>query len=206
MWEILVNGGPLIVPIGLGSVVALGVFFERMTALRRARVVPERFGERIAVLVDAGKIEDARKTCREAETAIGRIFDVALANHGRSRSQVKERVEEVGRRESAKLERYVGVLGVIASIEPLMGLLGTVTGMIDVFREVVGGGMGDPALLASGIWEALITTAAGLTVAIPVYIAWRVLIARVRDLVLEMEEDSVALIDLISSDREAEAA
>ncbi len=205
MLELLSKGGPLMVPIVLGSVVALGVLLERLVSLRRSRVVPEDLGREVRARAEAGDLEGARRAAELSETALGRVLRAGLVAAGAPRSAVRERIEEVGRREAADLERYVGVLGVVASVEPLLGLLGTVTGMIDVFQRVVEEGVGDPKILASGIWEALVTTAAGLTVAIPAYLAWRYLLARVRDLVLELEEEASALADLIGADAGAPA-
>lgn len=198
MMDFLVKGGPLMVPILLGSVIALAVFLERLWSLRRSRVVPAALGDRVRELVREGRVDAALAACEGSDAAIARVLSVGLRHAGQARELVKERVEEVGRRESAQLDRYVGVLGVIASVEPLMGLLGTVTGMITVFQRVVAEGVGDPRILASGIWEALITTAAGLTIAIPVYVAWRFLLSKVRDLVLEMEEDAVSVVDMVA--------
>ncbi|RMG10788.1 MAG: MotA/TolQ/ExbB proton channel family protein [Deltaproteobacteria bacterium] len=197
MVDLLAKGGPLVVPIVLGSVVGLGVLLERLWSLRRARVAPPGLGPAVRERVRDGDLEGAMRLAELSETALGRVLSAGLSEAGAPRSEIRERVEEVGRREAAHLERYVGVLGVVAAIEPLLGLLGTVTGMIDVFQRVVDEGVGDPKILASGIWEALITTAAGLTVAIPAYLAWRYLLARVRDLVLELEEEASLLADLV---------
>jgi biopolymer transport protein ExbB len=198
MLELLARGGPLMVPILLGSVTAVAVFLERLHALRRSRVVPKALGVRVREAVRAGDLAAARALCKDEVGAAARVMEAVLAAAGRDPRFVRERAEEVGRREAAGLERYVGVLGVVAAISPLLGLLGTVTGMISVFQKVVTEGVGDPRLLASGIWEALVTTAAGLTVAIPAYLAWRFLLARVRDLVLELEEEATALADLVA--------
>ena len=198
MVELLVKGGPVMIPILLGSVIALAVFIERMWALRRRKVVPDDLGDQVRSLVGEGRLDGAVAVCERADAAIARIFLAGLRLTGKPRELVKERIEEVGRRETVQLERYVGVLGVIAALEPLLGLLGTVTGMIKVFQNVVKQGLGDPRILASGIWEALITTAAGLVVAIPTYILWRWLLAKVRDRVMEMEDDAVGLMDLLT--------
>jgi len=195
--ELISRGGPLLYVILSASVVALAVFIERRWSLRRAVVAPRALIGRVRALVAAGELAEARHLCAGSHTRLGRILDAGLAQAGQARAEIKERMEEVGRREAAHMGRFVGALGVVASVTPLLGLLGTVTGMIGVFQEVVREGVGDPATLAGGIWEALITTAAGLAVAIPAYLAWRYLVARVGDLLLEAEEEAATLLDLI---------
>ena len=205
MLELVAKGGPLMVPILLGSVVALAIFLERLVALRRSRVAPPELTLRVRELLLEGRVGEAGRVLEADPSVLARVLSAAVAQAGRPREVVKERVEEVGRRESAHLERYVGMVGVVAAVEPLLGLLGTVTGMIGVFRRVVSEGVGDPRLLAGGIWEALVTTAAGLTVAIPAYLAWRWLVAGVRDRVLEMEAGAAEVVDLVSREPAAEA-
>ncbi len=204
MWEIITNGGWLMVPILGGSVIALGFFIERLFALGRAKVAPPGLGESVREALregggDAGSeaLETARKICLASPTSLSRVLLAGLAAAGRSRARQQEHLEEAGRREAARLERYVGVLGVVASIEPLLGLLGTVVGMIAVFQSVVTAGVGDPAVLAQGIWAALITTAAGLSVAIPSFIGWRILDTKVGDHLRLLEEEASALVEAL---------
>ncbi|MDF1565034.1 MAG: MotA/TolQ/ExbB proton channel family protein [Deltaproteobacteria bacterium] len=200
MWEIITKGGWLMVPILLGSVIGLGVFLERLLALTRARVAPPGLGDEVRrLLVEQGE-EAALERCKGSESSLGRVLAEGLAARGRGRERQKEHLEEAGRREAARLERYVGVLGIVASIEPLLGLLGTVVGMIAVFQRVVSAGVGDPAVLAEGIWAALITTAAGLTVAIPAFIAWRYLDTRVGDHLRGLEEEALALVEAMEQE------
>jgi len=197
MLELITQGGWLMTPILAGSVIALGVFIERLSALRRSRVAPSSLVATVRAAVEAGALDRAEQACRDSATALGRVLLAGLLVAGKTRDRQQEKLEEAGRREGARLERYVGVLGIVASIEPLLGLLGTVVGMISVFRTVVTAGVGDPAVLAAGIWAALITTAAGLTVAIPSFIAWRYLDARVADLLGELEAEASALVDAL---------
>ena len=124
---------------------------------------------------------------------------IAHGEDGPINEGFKEAVEEIGKHEGAQLEKFVEVLGTCAAISPLMGLLGTVTGMMEVFREVEAAGLGDPSVFASGIWQALITTAIGLAVAIPAFIFYKYLLGRVDGLLLEMEERSLHLIDMVAS-------
>lgn len=204
---LFVKGGPVMYPIILGSVLALGLFMERLWALRRERVIPQDFRDRVRALVRAGKLSEAEVLCQENRSSLALIIGTGLKEAGRSRSELKEAVNDVGRREVTHLEKFVDFLGTIAAVEPLMGLLGTVTGLIGAFKRVEaqasrGGGV-NPGDLAGGIWEALITTAAGLCVAIPAYLAYRYLLGRVATLVVEMEEDSMEVVDLIARSSQA---
>jgi biopolymer transport protein ExbB len=183
------------VPIVLGSVVALALFFERLLALRSARVHPPELIATLAARLERGALDEAIELCRSSGSPLARVLEAGLTCRGAPRAELKERMEEVGRREVARLERGVGAVGVIASIEPLLGLLGTVTGMIGVFQGVVSDGVGDPALLASGIWSALLTTAAGLSVGIPAYVGWRYLASLVDRRADMLEERALALLD-----------
>lgn len=200
MYEFLAKGGPLVIPIGVCSVLALAVFLERLWSLNRTRIVPEAFIRRIEELVRDDRVSDALLLCQENDNPMGNIMAAALRNAKKQRSRVKEAVEEVGKLEGAMLERYVEVVGTVAAISPLLGLLGTVLGMIKVFQRVEAAGLGDPSVFASGIWEALITTAVGLAVAIPAFIFYKYLLSRVDHLIIEMEERSLRLIDLVAQD------
>ncbi|HJL19635.1 MAG TPA: MotA/TolQ/ExbB proton channel family protein [Sandaracinaceae bacterium LLY-WYZ-13_1] len=201
MIEVLVLGGPLMVPILLASVVALAVFMARGWSLRASRVRPAALVQALEEDLEAGRPDAALARCRGSEAPLARVLAAGLAHPAASRAERKERMEEVGRREVARLERWVGVVGVIASIEPLLGLLGTVTGMIGVFQGVVADGVGDPATLASGIWSALVTTAAGLSTGIPAFVAWRSLVGLVDRRADELETHAVALLDRTAPDR-----
>lgn len=200
---LFVKGGPVMYPIVLGSVLALALFLERIWALRRERVIPAAFRGRVRTMVREGKLSEAEVLCQENASSLANIVGAGLKEAGKPRREIKESVTEVGRREVASLERYVDFLGTIAAVEPLMGLLGTVTGLIRAFQKVEavankGGGV-NPGDLAAGIWVALITTAAGLIVAIPAYLGYRYLQGRVNALIVEMEEDSLELADLIAT-------
>jgi biopolymer transport protein ExbB len=200
VYEFLVKGGPIVIPIILCSVVALGVFLERIWALQKHRIIPDSFIKRIEELIGEQRLGDALLLCQENHNPMARVMAAALRTAKRSRARIKESVEEVGKYEGAMLERYVEVVGTIAAISPLLGLLGTVLGMIRVFQRVEEFGLGDPSVFASGIWEALITTAIGLSVAIPAFIFYKYLLARVDRLIIEMEDRSLAMIDLVAQD------
>lgn len=202
MYETLAKGGPVMIPIGIAGFFALTILFERLWALRRERLSPRRLVGAVRELVEEGKLSEAEVLCKQDRALITVILLAGLATAGRSRDRVKEAMEEAGRSVAAELERYVNALGTIAAISPLMGLLGTVTGMITVFQRVTEAGVGDPGQLATGIWEALLTTAVGLTIAIPAYIAYRYLLGRVDRLLLEMEETALVLADRLSKEGE----
>ena len=198
--QFLGDGGPVMVPIGLASVVGLAVFLERVVALRRGRVVPSDFAREVVELLRQGRPADALTAARKREAAVARVTEAAIEARGQSRARIKERLEEVGRREAAELERNAPVIGTVASVSPLMGLLGTVWGMIQTFEVIQTQGMGVVGSLAGGISQALITTMAGLSVGIPALIAYRWVLARVDALVLELEEVGLEVLDLVATD------
>jgi biopolymer transport protein ExbB len=198
-YQFLAKGGILMVPILLCSVLALAIFLERLWALRRVRVLPEVFLQKATRLIHTRDFDKARDLCERSDSSMARVLAGGLRHAGKDRAFLKEIMEEVGRREATWLERGIGVLGMIANIAPLLGLLGTVTGMIRVFQQVVaqagadGGGQVNAGALANGIWEALITTAAGLAVAIPTFVMFKILTGRIDALLVELEERSLDL-------------
>jgi len=200
--EYLVAGGPVMIPIGLCSIVALAMFLERMWALRRGGIVPGPFIVKVESLVEQGRYDEAIAMCRGGGSTVGRVLDVAISSRNRPRSELKERLEEVGRREAAEMERGIPVVGTIASISPLLGLLGTVGGMILTFQMIQDEGMGNVGSLAGGISQALVTTFAGLSVGIPAVIANRYLLAKVDGLLMELEEVSIRVIDMLVDEQQ----
>lgn len=204
--DLFARGGPVMFVIAVASIVGLGVFIERMWALQRSRVIPSQLSERVFQFVHAGKIDDAALLCADGTSAASSIYRAILKKAGAPLVFVKEAAEEAGRQEAARLEQYVGALGTVASITPLLGLLGTVTGMIAVFQRVAETGVGDPLQMAAGIWEALITTAFGLGVGIPALMAHRYILARVDRIVLELEDDAARLADLVIDETPRPAA
>jgi biopolymer transport protein ExbB len=198
--DLLVDGGPLMIPILLCSVIALGVFLERIFYLRRKKIIPRELLIEVEELIKSDQLKDVASILRRDRSPMARIFLAAVKNFGKKREIIKESVEEVGGQEAEYLERYVGVLSVIAQISPLLGLLGTVQGMIKVFNKIVTIGVGDPSQLADGISVALITTAAGLTVAIPTLIGYHYLMGRANDLTSEMQQYTIGLIDIIKGE------
>jgi len=200
IYEFLALGGPVMIPIGLGSVIALAIFLERLWSMQRNIVLPPGLVERVVQGLAEGKPDEALAACKEKSSALGRVLEVAVIHREESREQIQQRLEDRGRHEGVRLGRYVEGVGVIAQVEPLLGLLGTVTGMIKVFQEVVATsehGAVDPGQLANGIWEALITTAAGLIVGIPTLIAYKYLESRKERLLMEMEQGAIRVLDRI---------
>lgn len=198
--DLFSRGGAVMYVIAAASVVALAVFLERMWSLQRAKVCPRDLVERTLKLVGEGEVAKAETVVNEARSSVGAIYSAILKKAGQPLPFVKEAAEEVGRQEAARLERFVGALGTVASITPLLGLLGTVTGMIGVFQRVAETGVGNPLDMASGIWEALLTTAFGLGVGIPALLAHRFTLSRVDGMVLELEEEALRLAEVVAGD------
>jgi biopolymer transport protein ExbB len=193
--ELVVKGGPFMYPILFCSVVALAIFMERLWALRRKLIIPKDFISKVENLVQRNKLEDAIFLCQGNSSSIARTFLAGLKNSGKGMWLIKETLEEKGRREGVILERNIGVLLTIANLSPLLGLLGTVSGMIKTFNAISVYGVSGSAPLAGGIAEALITTATGLIVAIPTLVAYRFIFDKAQMLIFEMEESSMRLVD-----------
>ncbi|ALC16824.1 biopolymer transport protein ExbB/TolQ [Desulfuromonas soudanensis] len=196
LW-IMQKGGPLMYPIFACSVLALGIFLERLLTFVRVRRGTDILVREVESLVINKRIDEALIVCQRSGTPLSRILIAALRLAGRPREEIKIAVDEVGSREAAPLERYLGLLGTIATISPLLGLLGTVLGMIEAFNVISVQGVGTPATLGGGISQALITTAAGLSVAIPVILLHKYLSSRVDRVILEMETCSLHIVDLL---------
>jgi biopolymer transport protein ExbB len=198
MWEIVRAGGPFMWPILLSSVISAAIILERLWSLQPRRVAPVDLTRRIWALVEAGQINDKVVAALETNSPLGKLLAAGLASRHRPREVMMERLEDEGRHVAQDLDRFLNTLGTIAGVAPLMGLLGTVMGIIKAFNAIYEGGMGDPRLLSGGISEALITTAAGLSVAIPSYIAYRYLRGRVDRIVGQMERDVVRFADALN--------
>lgn len=191
MWVILV-----------AAIVGMAAFLERVFVLRRPKVVPRAFVDRIRGLVAKGKLAEAQLLCEENESSIARLMVGALRVHlrGRNRTETKIAVDEIAGREISLLDKNVEVVGTVASVTPLLGLLGTVLGMIQVFQrfsQAAQQGSATTEVFAEGIYTALITTAYGLMVAIPMFVLYKQLLGRTDRLVAEMEEDAMGLLDLL---------
>ncbi|MEZ4264837.1 MAG: MotA/TolQ/ExbB proton channel family protein [Myxococcota bacterium] len=197
LFELFERGGPLMWAILVASVIGVAAFIERMWALRRSRILPMPVLESLLKHLDVGDRERAAQVCRDHQASVCRIVESGLRHRGGGRMVAREAMEETGRVEVAQLEVGVGALSTVAAIAPLLGLLGTVTGMIKVFRDVADVQNPDIAILARGIWEALLTTGAGLTVAIPMYVAYRFVEGRIGHHERDLEEASLDVLDLI---------
>ena len=197
MFEIIIAGGWLMVPIILCSILALTIIAERLWALRRSQVVPDGVGEQVEQWAVRHELDRRHIEQLRSGSALGRVLAAALINRHRPRELIKEAVEDTGRHVVYRLERFLNTLGTIAGISPLLGLLGTVIGMIKVFSTILEQGVGNANVLAGGISEALITTAAGLTVAIPSFFFYRYFKGRVEEYVVSMEEQAINLIEAI---------
>lgn len=183
------------------SVLALAVFLERLWMLRKEEVIPRGLPIEVEDLVRLQRIPDAVTLCKKSETPLARIVQVGLENAGKSRERIKEIVNEVGMRETTRLERYLTVLNTTISVAPMLGFLGTVLGMVQLFTSVASAGeVTNIGMIADGIYKALYTTIAGLSVAIPATLFYRFLVSRIDRLVLEMEERALKIVDLIKQE------
>ncbi len=182
------------------SVFALALFLERLWALQRAKVIPRAFAVRVRDLIVREEIPEALTQCKTDDSPMARVMLAGLRTYGAPRAEVKEHLEEVGRFEAAELLRWTGAIAVVARVSPLMGLFGTVWGMINVFAAIEEFGVGNAGALAGGIGTALYTTFAGLLVAIPANLAHAYVTARAERLIMEMEELSLEMLDLLSGE------
>lgn len=197
MLEIFYRGGPLMYPILFCSVIGWAIFMERFFAYFQIRRDMTSLQRQVRGLLQEESLPDAIALCTERRSPLAKILLVVLKNRGQQRAHLKALAEEIGVREAVSLQRYLGLLGTIANVAPLLGLLGTVLGMINAFNVIAAEGVGTPATLGGGISEALITTAAGLSVAVPMLLVHRYLTARSERLTLELEEASMQIIDLV---------
>jgi len=199
MLEIFQKGGFLMYPIFICSLIAVTIFFERMFYLKSIKTKSKKFVFRVKNLVKKGSIELAISACRKSPTPISNIMLAGLIKFGRGREEIKEAIEDRANQEIPLLEGNLSTLSTIGNIAPLLGLLGTVFGMIQSFNVITLMGVGNPEALSGGISVALLTTAFGLSVAIPTIVAYNYLLHRVDKLIREMEVNCVELIDLLTS-------
>ncbi len=198
MWVMIQKGGIVMYPILFCSVLTFAIFLEKMWSLRRSNVIPENFLKEVEEFLRVGKHNEALALCSASNSSIARIIYAGLKRIGKNVEQIKEAVSDQGRQEAILMERYLTTLGTIAGVSPLLGLLGTVTGMIKTFNVLaLSKKLGDPGMLSAGISEALITTAAGLIVAIPSFILYKYFSSRVDRLVVKMEGISLKFIELL---------
>jgi len=201
MFEIVRAGGWLMIPIILCSVISAAICVERFWTLRRQQIAPRNLLAQVWNWIKNNELNAKRMRDLKNGSPLGQILAAGITNHRRGRDIMKKSIEEVASHVVHELERYLNTLGTVAAITPLLGLLGTVIGMIRVFTSIKLEGTGNAAVLAGGISEALITTAAGLTVAIPSLFFYRFFQRRIDELVVSMEQEALKLIEVMHSDR-----
>ena len=206
MWDMLQKGGPMMYLILLSSVLAFGVVIERVFNLNRAKIDAQKFMDEITVFLKRNKIIEAIEMCNKTPGPVAHIVKAGILMHDRSKPEIKEAVEEAAQLEIPRLEKHLPVLATIAHIAPLLGLLGTVTGMIKAFQVIQQKALMmapvNPGDLSGGIWEALLATLAGLSVAIPTYVAYNYLVSQVGNFVFDMERSATDLVNILSSRRD----
>ncbi len=199
LMDLINRGGWVMYPIVLCSLAGLGLTLERLWALRRGRVIPRGFLVSVSNLLDKRRYDEAAFLSQNNTSAAARLVNLALKLASRRRHIFKDALEEAGRREASELTANLGALHLVASVSPLLGLLGTVSGMINAFSSIASEGIGNPGLLAGGISEALLTTAAGLCVAIPALVIHRALLSRAETLTGELEDLSSDLLEALAA-------
>ncbi|MHC5024323.1 MAG: MotA/TolQ/ExbB proton channel family protein [Planctomycetota bacterium] len=208
--DFVMKGGVMMIPIGICSLIALTVFVERMVTLRRGRVIPRSFlpGLHSVMRKHPGQKDQALVYCRKNGSPVAHVFAAGIRKVGGPLELVEKHIEDAGEREVLRLRRYLRGLSVIAAVTPLMGLLGTIFGMISAFQTVAisGEALGKTEMLAGGIYEAMITTAAGLIVAIPVLIGYHWLSARIERLVMDIDQMTVDFIEVLAEAPSAASA
>jgi len=206
MWELVQMGGPMMYLIIIASILAFGVVLERVYHLNKARIDAGKFMDGIINVLKRNKIIEAIEICNSTPGPIAHIVKAGILKHDRSKPEIREAVEEAARLEIPRMEKHLPVLATIAHVAPLLGLVGTVTGMIKSFQVIQQKAAAmvpvNPGDLAGGIWEALLATLAGLAVAIPTYVAYNYLVSQVDNLVYDMETSATDLVNLLSSKRD----
>ena len=202
MWQIFLKGGPLMWPILLCSVFALAIIIERIWYMRRIQIDTHQFLNRVLDKMKRHQIKEALQICEMRKNPISRILKAGILKYDRGRQQIKESIEDAALYEEPLLEKNMTILATIAHITPLLGLLGTVVGLVSCFQVIQIKSSAvqpvSPGDLAGGIWEALLTTVAGLVVAIPAFVAYNYLVSRINNFILEMEKASTELVNFLT--------
>ncbi len=207
VWELVKSGGWMMLPIILSSIAAMAIVIERLWTLRASRVTPPHLLGQVWIWIKDKQLTSDKLKALRADSPLGEILAAGLANSRHGREIMKECIEEAASRVIHELERYISTHGTIAAIAPLLGLLGTELGMIDIFSAFMGTQMtANAAVLAGGISKALVTTAAGLMVGIPAVFFHRFLLRRIDELVVGMEQEAIKLVEVLQGDREVEVA
>jgi len=198
VFDLLTKGGFVIIPIVILSIAAIAIFIERVLTIRRAAQTPPSFTDNIRSLVSKGDIQGARMLCAQSDTPIAKMIEKGLSRIGSPLKNIEVSIENVGKIEIYKLEKNLSLLATISGAAPMIGFLGTVTGMIQAFMAIAQEeGSISPKLLSQGIYEAMITTAAGLLVGIIAYLGYNYLVARVQKVIHNMEYSSIDFVDLL---------
>jgi len=202
LWQTFLAGGPVMWPILLCSIFALAIIIERIWYLRRIQMDTRQFLNKILDKMKRHQVKEALEICEAKKNPISRILKAGILKYDRGRQQIKEAIEDAVLYEEPYLEKNMGVLATIAAISPLLGLLGTVVGMVRCFQVIQAKSISlqpvSPGDLAGGIWEALLTTVAGLIVAIPTYVVYNYLVNRINSFILEMEKASTELVNFLT--------
>jgi len=202
LWQVFLAGGPVMWPILLCSVFALAIILEKSWYLNKIKIDTQKFLGNILDRIKRHEIKEALQTCDKTKSPIAHILKAGILKYDRTRDQIKEAIEDASLYEIPKLEKNLSILATIAHISPLLGLLGTVTGMVRCFQTIQAKSTSfhpvSPGDLAGGIWEALLTTVAGLIVAIPAFVAYNYLVSRINNFILEMEKASTELVNFLT--------
>jgi len=202
VWALAIKGGPIMIPIAISSFVAVYIFFERLSTINKANKNPDTFISQIKDLVQRGEVNSARLLCTQFDTPIARMIEKGVARIGSPLKTIEASVENVAKLELFKLEKNLSVLATVAGAAPMMGFLGTVMGMVQAFISIAQEeGSVSPKLLSNGIYEAMITTVAGLIVGIIAYLGYNFLVTRVSKMVHKMEYTSIEFLDLLPEPR-----
>ncbi len=204
VFELIQKGGFFVYPIILCSIVGLAIFLQKMWVLRSKNIIPEVFLEQLYRFLSQGKLGEAEVYARANNSSISRVALAALENSDKPKEELREEIEEAGRKETLELMRYAEGLGTISNVSTLLGLLGTISGMIKIFRVIADKPIVNPPELAGGISDALYTTACGLHVAIPAFIAYKYVVGRADELISLMEEEGRKIMEYVVVAKENE--
>lgn len=204
MFDIIVSGGWLMLPIIICSIITIAITIERFWTLNPAKIAPRNQLGQVWNWIQTNQMDSEKLKELRRSSPLGRILAAGLSNSRHGREIMKDSIEEAASQVIHEMERYLNILGTVANISPLLGLLGTVFGMITVFNAIMLQGTGDASILAGGISQALITTAAGLSVAIPAMISHRFFLRRMDTLVVTMEQESLKLVDALHGERKVD--
>ena len=206
MWEFMQKGGPIMWPILLCSIIAFAIVIERLLRLRQEQIDTKAFMEQISKSLKRNKVMEALDLCDRTGGPIAAILKAGILKHDRPRNEIREAIEDASIHEVPRLERNLPVLATVAQVAPLLGLLGTVTGLVKAFQVIESKATMlnpvNPGDLAGGIWEALLATTFGLCVAIPTYVAYNYLVSRVDGFVLDMERSATDLMNILGERRD----